>query len=119
MIGAAGPPLATTGRTALAPRTASKDDPGRGRDRHANIGTGTIDPELLVAEATFALARYQIEDPSFHPYDSKCDAWLEGRARFSAKTPAKATPLMTFVVLIFPHLVPSGLKTSTPVLVAT
>lgn len=43
------------------------------------------DPKLLVAEATFALARYQIEEPSFHPYDSKFDVWLEGDARFSAR----------------------------------
>ena len=36
---------------------------------------------LLVAEATFAVARYQIEEPSFHPYTSKFDYWLEGKAR--------------------------------------
>lgn len=40
-------------------------------------------PRLLVAEAMFAVARYQIEDPSFHPYSSKFDYWLEGRARLS------------------------------------
>jgi cytochrome c peroxidase len=38
---------------------------------------------LLVAEATFAIGRYQIEDPSFHPYTSKYDYWLEGKARLS------------------------------------
>ena len=37
-----------------------------------------------VAEALFAVARYQIEDPSFHPYSSKYDFWLEGKARLSA-----------------------------------
>jgi cytochrome c peroxidase len=42
---------------------------------------------MLVGEALFAVARYQIEDPSFHPYSSKYDAWLEGKARFS---PAEA-----------------------------
>ncbi len=31
----------------------------------------------------FAVARYQIEDPAFHPYNSKYDAWLEGKARLS------------------------------------
>jgi cytochrome c peroxidase len=41
------------------------------------------DPRLLVAEATFAVGRYQIEDPSFHPYDSKYDYWLEGKARLT------------------------------------
>jgi len=42
------------------------------------------DPALLVSEAMFALARYQVEDPSFHPYSSKYDAWLQGKARLSA-----------------------------------
>jgi len=40
-------------------------------------------PRLAVAEALFAVARYQIEDPSFHPYTSKFDDWLEGKARLS------------------------------------
>jgi cytochrome c peroxidase len=40
-------------------------------------------PRLAVAEALFAVARYQIEDPSFHPYTSKYDFWLEGHARLS------------------------------------
>ena len=31
----------------------------------------------------FAVARYQIEEPSFHPYTSKFDYWLEGKARLS------------------------------------
>jgi cytochrome c peroxidase len=38
-------------------------------------------PKMAVAEAMFAVARYQIEDPSFHPYSSKYDAWLEGKAK--------------------------------------
>ena len=42
------------------------------------------DPGLAVSEALFALARYQIEDVSFHPYTSKFDYWLEGKARFTA-----------------------------------
>ena len=40
-------------------------------------------PNLLVAEATFAIGRYQIEEPTFHPYTSKYDYWLEGKARLS------------------------------------
>jgi cytochrome c peroxidase len=40
-------------------------------------------PQLLVSEAMFAVARYQIEEPSFHPYSSKYDYWLEGKARLS------------------------------------
>jgi cytochrome c peroxidase len=41
------------------------------------------DAERLVSEAMFALARYQIEDVSFHSYTSKFDFWLEGRARLA------------------------------------
>jgi cytochrome c peroxidase len=40
-------------------------------------------PRMAVAEALFAVARYQIEDPSFHPYTSKFDDWLEGKARLT------------------------------------
>ncbi|MBU9435177.1 cytochrome-c peroxidase [Burkholderia multivorans] len=40
-------------------------------------------PQLAVSEAMFAIARYQVEDPSFHPYNSKYDRWLEGRARLT------------------------------------
>jgi cytochrome c peroxidase len=39
------------------------------------------DARLAVSEALFAVARYQIEEPSFHPYSSKFDYWLEGKAR--------------------------------------
>ena len=42
------------------------------------------EPLRLVDEAMFAVARYEIEDPSFHPYDSKYDAYLEGRAPLTA-----------------------------------
>lgn len=41
------------------------------------------EPRLLLSEAMFAVARYQVEDPSFHPYSSKYDYWLEGRARLT------------------------------------
>jgi cytochrome c peroxidase len=40
-------------------------------------------PRFALAEALFAVARYQIEDTSFHPYSSKFDNWLEGKARFT------------------------------------
>jgi cytochrome c peroxidase len=42
-----------------------------------------LNAQLLVGEAMFAVARYQIEEPSFHPYTSKFDYWLEGKARLS------------------------------------
>ncbi|MGC9162876.1 MAG: cytochrome-c peroxidase [Thiomonas sp.] len=40
-------------------------------------------PQQVVAEALFAIARYEIEDPSFHAFSSKFDAWLQGKARLS------------------------------------
>jgi cytochrome c peroxidase len=40
-------------------------------------------PQQVVAEALFAIARYEIEDPSFHPFSSKFDAWLQGKARLT------------------------------------
>jgi len=41
--------LGITGRIDLVHCNDSKDGQGSGRDRHANLGTGEIDPELLVA----------------------------------------------------------------------
>ena len=51
------------------------------------------DRKQLLAEAMFAIARYEVEDPSFHPYNSKYDRWLEGRARL---TPAELRGLRLF-----------------------
>ncbi len=48
------------------------------------FGPSILDsPRMAVAEAMFAVARYQIESPSFHPYTSKYDFWLEGKARLT------------------------------------
>ena len=41
------------------------------------------DPDMLVSEAMFAIGRYQFEDPAFHPFSSKYDAWLEGHVRLT------------------------------------
>ncbi len=58
------------------------------------FGAGIFEqPRGVVAEALFAVARYQIEAPAFHPYSSKYDAWLEGAARF---TPAEARGYVLF-----------------------
>ena len=51
------------------------------------------DPTLLVSEALFAISRYQIEDPRFHPFTSKFDAWVQGKARF---TPAELGGYLAF-----------------------
>ena len=40
--------LGITGRIDLVHCNDSKDEAGSGRDRHANLGTGTIDPEILL-----------------------------------------------------------------------
>ncbi len=40
-------------------------------------------PGMAADEAMFAIGRYEIEDPAFHPFTSKYDAWLQGRARFT------------------------------------
>jgi cytochrome c peroxidase len=40
-------------------------------------------PGLALDEALFTIVRYQLEEASFHPYDSKYDAYLAGRAKLS------------------------------------
>lgn len=43
------------------------------------------DDRLLLDEAEFALARFQSEDPDFHPFSSKYDAYLAGKAQLTAQ----------------------------------
>jgi cytochrome c peroxidase len=50
-------------------------------------------PEAAFASLTLALARYQIEDASFHAFTSKYDEFLRGRA---ALTPQEARGLALF-----------------------
>ena len=58
------------------------------------FGAGILnEPANLIAEAMFAVARFQIEEPSFHLYTSKFDYWLEGKARF---TPAELRGYLLF-----------------------
>jgi cytochrome c peroxidase len=42
-------------------------------------------PSVGLADVYLALARFQMEDRSFHSYNSKFDYYLAGRARFSAE----------------------------------
>jgi len=44
---------------------------------------GSPGPQRLVAAAAQALERFELEDPSFHPYSSRYDAFLEGRGGLS------------------------------------
>lgn len=55
------------------------------RDDFARLFGANVfnDKRLLLSEAMFAVARYQVEDPSFHPYSSKYDYWLEGKAHLT------------------------------------
>lgn len=58
------------------------------------FGPGIVDnSQQLVDEAMFAIGRFEIEDPSFHPFTSKYDAWLQGQARL---TPAEIRGLRLF-----------------------
>ena len=41
------------------------------------------DPSMLFDEAMSAVSRYQVEARAFHRFDSKYDAWLQGKARLS------------------------------------
>lgn len=41
------------------------------------------DEKLLLSEVAFALARYEFEEPSFHPFTSKFDYYLRGEATLS------------------------------------
>jgi cytochrome c peroxidase len=42
-------------------------------------------PNLALGEAYFALARYQLEERSFHPYNSKFDYYLAGKVQLTAQ----------------------------------
>ncbi|PRC93248.1 cytochrome c peroxidase [Solimicrobium silvestre] len=42
-------------------------------------------PNIVLGEAYFALARFQTEDRSFHPYDSKYDYYLAQKVALSAQ----------------------------------
>jgi cytochrome c peroxidase len=41
------------------------------------------DPNRAFMNARLALERFELEDPSFHPYTSRYDEYLEGRARLT------------------------------------
>lgn len=55
---------AITGRIDLIHLNDSRDEFGSSRDRHANIGAGTIDPDLLVAVCATANAPVVVETPA-------------------------------------------------------
>ena len=65
--------------------------PGTSSGSSARISSPTATGPI--AEASFALARYQIEEPRFHAFTSKYDYYLRGRAKLS---PAERRGLALF-----------------------
>lgn len=50
------------------------------------FGAGILDtPDAAFDRIRFALAQYQLEDAEFHPFDSKYDFFLAGRATLTAR----------------------------------
>ncbi|MQA18701.1 cytochrome-c peroxidase [Rugamonas rivuli] len=50
----------------------------------ALFGAGILDnAEQAFSRITFALQKYQLEDPDFHPFDSKYDQFLAGKVKLS------------------------------------
>ena len=50
------------------------------------FGAGIFgDPDAAFARAQYALQQYQLEDDDFHPYDSKYDAFVAGKAQLTAQ----------------------------------
>jgi cytochrome c peroxidase len=48
------------------------------------FGTAAADAQGLAEQAAAALERFELEDPSFHPYSSRYDQYLRGAASLSA-----------------------------------
>ncbi|ENN87456.1 putative cytochrome c peroxidase [Rhizobium freirei PRF 81] len=67
---------------------------GYGKDISALFGDNILnDQDMMISEIGFALARYQVEERSFHPYTSKYDYYLRGKA---VLTDAEARGLKLF-----------------------
>jgi cytochrome c peroxidase len=55
----------------------------------AAYGDGALnDPNTALEDMGLALATYEIEDPSFHPFTSKYDYWLQGQAQLTSQEQA-------------------------------
>lgn len=63
----------------------SMDDPGSGRDRHANLGQGRIEADVLVATVEAADAPVVCETPGGHEAQSEDIAWLRRRVAAAAR----------------------------------
>ena len=78
---AAGKIKAITGRIDLVHCNNSRDEFGSGRDRHANIGAGTIDPALLLGVVRTAGAPAICETPDSGGGLAADVAWLQEQLR--------------------------------------
>jgi cytochrome c peroxidase len=48
------------------------------------FGKGVFDdPSQAVAQATYALEQFLLNDSSFHPFSSRFDAWMDGKVTFT------------------------------------
>jgi deoxyribonuclease IV len=70
---------AATGRIDLVHCNDSRDPSGSGRDRHTNLGSGQIPPDLLVAVVTAAAAPVVIETPDDAAGQAADIEWLRTR----------------------------------------
>jgi deoxyribonuclease-4 len=77
VTGAADRIKAITGRIDLVHCNNSRDEFGSGRDRHANIGTGTIDPALLLGVVRAAGAPVICETPDENGGLAADVSWLK------------------------------------------
>ncbi len=85
--------LAITGRIDLVHANDSRDAFGSGADRHANFGSGQIDPDALVAVVAAAGAPVVCETPGGADGQAADIAWLRERlpaARSTTEQPADA-----------------------------
>ena len=71
--------MAITGRIDLVHANDSRDELGSGADRHTNLGTGRIDPDLLVAVVRQAGAPVVCETPGGPEQHLADFAWLRER----------------------------------------
>jgi deoxyribonuclease-4 len=71
--------MAITGRIDLVHANDSRDTFDSGADRHANLGAGHIDPDLLAAVIRDAAAPVVLETPGGASEHTEDMAWLRGR----------------------------------------
>ncbi len=84
--------VAAVGRIDLLHVNDSRDEPGSGRDRHANLGAGTLDPDALIEVVRRADAPVVVETPGGSAGQAADLDWLRQRlaAADDTRPPAHA-----------------------------